>query len=215
VNKLKLDLLCDACCRLIPLGEDGVPAYFTDDAVCGGTDGPGFLLCGAEGCGRQYADLDVEARRKLFTVGRKRNDEARSQKAIDDAIEAMAVPVTVTISAAKLQNALVSAFESGHSYSGDWLKSVEVEKEPSRPCVYHSDVPFFGGELRVVMPDYRNVKGGKKAVRPITLASLQDAVCILADKYPHHATDLLADSGDVITGLVLVQCAIFGDILFE
>ena len=201
---------CDGCRRNIER-EDGVLNHATDTEVCGSSDGPGFFLCGTEACNALWENLDVEARRALFTKNRKLNDEARSQAKVDAEIEAMRVPIIVTMSADKLQNALVSAFEGGRSYSSHWFKGVEITKEPTRTCVYNSDVPFFGGALRVEL--YR--VGKVPMHREVTLETLQDSVRILAEKYPHHAMDLLGDSGDVITGLVLVQCAVFGDIVFE
>lgn len=209
MNRIEDQQPCDGCRRNIER-EDGVLNHVTDTAVCGHTDGPGFFLCGTEACNALHESLDVEARRALFTKNRQINDEARSQKRRDDEIAAMQVPITVTLSADKLQNALVSAFEGGRSYSSDWLKGVAIAKEPTRTCVYNSDVPFFGGALTVELYDIGEVP----LHREVTLETLQDAVRILAEKYPHHATDLLGETGDVITGLVLVQCAVFGDILF-
>lgn len=131
------------------------------------------------------------------------------QQPIDDAIAAMRVPVNVFVTADKLQSALVSAFEGGSNY---WIDRVEREVEPSRPCVYHSDVPFFGGALRIVVAgEYRDEP---KEIKLLTLETLQAAVALLAEKWPHHAADLLGDSGDATTGDVLIQCAIFGDIIF-
>lgn len=37
---------------------------------------------------------------------------------------------------------------------------------------------------------------------------------ILATKYPHHFCDILKDGGDATTGDVLIQCALFGEIVY-
>jgi hypothetical protein len=62
---------CDACNK--PTGTD----YGTDDEVCDGGDGPGFFLCDRQRCpGRKWLELDVEARRALYTAVRvARGDE--------------------------------------------------------------------------------------------------------------------------------------------
>ena len=52
---------CDGCGK--PTGRD----YFTDDEVCGGSDGPGFYLCGRKRCCAKREHLSVEARRELYT----------------------------------------------------------------------------------------------------------------------------------------------------
>lgn len=55
---------CDACNK--PTGVD----YFTDDEVCGGSDGPGFYLCARKGCEKRRDALEVDARRALYTATR-------------------------------------------------------------------------------------------------------------------------------------------------
>ena len=37
---------------------------------------------------------------------------------------------------------------------------------------------------------------------------------VLASKYPHHFADIVGDNSDCITGDVLVQCALFGEIIY-
>lgn len=56
---------CDCCGR-----SSGYPHNFTDYDVCGGDDGPGFLLCGRPACGKRYEGKSVEERRAIFTAGR-------------------------------------------------------------------------------------------------------------------------------------------------
>lgn len=63
---------CDACGK--PVGTN----YYTDEEVCGSSDGPGFLLCERVRC-MAARDLPVEARRSLYTKGReKARTKARS-----------------------------------------------------------------------------------------------------------------------------------------
>ncbi len=58
---------CDGCGK--PVGTN----YFTDDEVCGASDGPGFFLCDRKRCVAKR-DLDIEARRALYTAQRAIND---------------------------------------------------------------------------------------------------------------------------------------------
>ncbi len=60
---------CDACGK--PVGT----AYYTDEEVCGNTDGPGFFLCDRARCCKNR-DLDTEGRRALYTAQRAINDAA-------------------------------------------------------------------------------------------------------------------------------------------
>ena len=56
--------LCDGCNK--PIGT----AYFTDADVCGGTDGPGFLVCDRARCGKALDGLSVKERRAHYTAKR-------------------------------------------------------------------------------------------------------------------------------------------------
>lgn len=67
-------LRCDACG-----GGIGTDSYCTDDDVCGGTDGPGFFLCGKRRCVATYEHLSVEERRTLYTAQRARNDARKGR----------------------------------------------------------------------------------------------------------------------------------------
>jgi hypothetical protein len=57
--------LCDGCNR--PVGT----SFFTDDEVCGTTDGPGFYLCDRAACMRRR-DLPTAERRSLYETNRAR-----------------------------------------------------------------------------------------------------------------------------------------------
>ena len=45
-------------------------------------------------------------------------------------------------------------------------------------------------------------------------AAVYRGIVILAAKYPHHFADLITDNSDATTGDCLIQCALFGDIIF-
>ena len=52
----------------------------------------------------------------------------------------------------------------------------------------------------------------------IKLVSMKDAikgVQIMAEKYPRHARDLVANNADSITSDVAIQCAVFGEIIYS
>lgn len=52
-----------------------------------------------------------------------------------------------------------------------------------------------------------NHDGKHKATRSLFAAGL----VVMATKYPQHFADLIADKGDMHTGDLLIQCAIFGE----
>lgn len=65
-GRYAIEQRCDACTMPIR-GE-----HFTEDAVCEGSDGPGFFLCGRKRCGAKYENMTTDERRAYFTAGRKR-----------------------------------------------------------------------------------------------------------------------------------------------
>lgn len=136
-----------------------------------------------------------------------------AQDAIDDAVKAMRIPcqLLIAVEADKLQGALISAFEGGSNY---WIKRVVVTQPPTRTCRFHSDVPFFGGALRVELDNPQDIPGGQDAVKLVTLDTLRAGLQLLAEKYPFHAHNLLHDNGDADTGDALLQVTILGDLVY-
>ncbi len=59
---------CDGCGK--PVGTN----YYTDEEVCGGTDGPGFYVCDRKRCVKALASLNVEQRRGVYENMRQRCD---------------------------------------------------------------------------------------------------------------------------------------------
>jgi hypothetical protein len=48
----------------------------------------------------------------------------------------------------------------------------------------------------------------------LSLDKLKEGLRVMAAKYPHHFKDVIAETGDATTGDVLVQCALFGEIVY-
>jgi len=48
----------------------------------------------------------------------------------------------------------------------------------------------------------------------LSVRKLMKGLAVLAAKYPHHFCDILNENGDATTGDVLVQCALFGEIVY-
>jgi hypothetical protein len=70
-GKFRQSILCD-CCGM-PIGDLDKPGnHFTDDEVCGSSDGPGFFLCSRRACSIVYRGKSVDERREIFTAGRER-----------------------------------------------------------------------------------------------------------------------------------------------
>lgn len=77
----------------------------------------------------------------------------------------------------------------------------------------HATPPFYR-ILDGVAWDVREEYGDEKGTHRLDREGLRRSLRILGEKYPHHLKDILAQTGDAITGDVFIQCAIFGDIKY-
>lgn len=48
----------------------------------------------------------------------------------------------------------------------------------------------------------------------LNMTRIKRGLTILAKKYPHHFKDIIDENTDMITADCLVQCALFGDIIY-
>lgn len=99
---------------------------------------------------------------------------------------------------------VTSAIEGGSNY---WAK-IDVGTHRSGWRNY------FTAKFTII--EDSDVKAGaiKGKTYRLTLDKLKAGLQVLADKYPHHLKDIIAGTGDAITGDVLVQCALFGEIVY-
>lgn len=74
-GRYAIEQRCDCCGKPITERTGG---HVTDTDVCGGGDGPGFLLCGRARCEALRGALDVDRRRALYAAGRIRNERDRA-----------------------------------------------------------------------------------------------------------------------------------------
>lgn len=64
---------CDGC------GRPCTGEHYTDEAVCGGTDGPGFYVCERKSCAAKLEPMTVEERREHYTAQRAKNDAKKAK----------------------------------------------------------------------------------------------------------------------------------------
>tara|TARA_R110002012_G_scaffold145224_1_gene303515 strand:- start:1929 stop:2117 length:189 start_codon:yes stop_codon:yes gene_type:complete len=48
----------------------------------------------------------------------------------------------------------------------------------------------------------------------LTRAKIKEGLRVLATKYPHHFDDLIRQAGDSDTSDALIQCALFGKVVY-
>jgi hypothetical protein len=122
---------------------------------------------------------------------------------------------SIEVNANLIANALCSGLEGG---SGYWARvrikqegSVAVAKMTLLDQMWHNE-PFVlaalgGGQL--VVTDFE-----ENQEYVLDGEALSNALGVMAKDYPQHLGDLLADNADAITGDVLIQCAVFGEVIY-
>jgi hypothetical protein len=125
----------------------------------------------------------------------------------------------VNVTRRQVAYALCSAFEGGSNYwyrIEDFIKPPKVEFQMSKDRVYrHTDYALNpGGALAV--SDYKGVDGDKMSmtVRRLDLDTIKKGLELMAKEHPRHFGDLVSEGGDACTGDVLLQCCLFGKLVY-
>jgi hypothetical protein len=116
-----------------------------------------------------------------------------------------------------IADTLCSAFEGGIGY---WARikdsSIPSETEMARPwgdeyTPHYISAPLtVGGFVQLACHEDSDPKP-----KPLNLETLQAGIKVMVEKYPQHFADMLSENrSDATTGDVLVQCCVFGEIVF-
>ncbi len=126
------------------------------------------------------------------------DDEAEKQ------MESVKHKFELEISERMLHDQVTAAIEGGVNY---WAR-VDVGEHQAgwRNYLTASFYPTEAQDRGVI------VRKGKRY--QLSIEKLLAGLRVLAEKYPRHFAAIMDESGDATTGEVLVQCAIFGDIVF-
>ena len=135
---------------------------------------------------------------------------------------------------------LVSAFESGSNY---WIDSIKLdlpdgfkkakfagyqnkvddwypelddtddldELREKKLYIYNSQVPCLGGSV-IIEETWREGRSHNPA--PLNRESLRKGIQVMHDEYRRHFDDMVNENADAITGDVLLQCAVFGRVIY-
>lgn len=112
--------------------------------------------------------------------------------------------LTIEITEENLHNHVTSAIESSHG-ARYWARINVHEHQPGW-------ANYFTATFKVTEDSSGEAVHGKSYT--LSIPKLKKGLAVLATKYPHHFCDILKEDGDATTGDVLVQCALFGDIVY-
>jgi len=110
---------------------------------------------------------------------------------------------------------IASTIDSALSASGGCLWCEEA-KFPD--TIGERSVATFlldNGIVTFVHDEVTNKEGIARTETTINREELEAGLRVLADALPHHFADLLNENADSETGEYLLQCALFGDVVFE
>ena len=100
---------------------------------------------------------------------------------------------------------IVTMFEGGSNY---WIDSIVISRKGCPKDTKYYDVPMEGGSIGVVEFD------GDGTVHILDPITLDRGFYTLQKKYPWHFKALAKDEYDVETTDALLQCSLFGDIIY-
>jgi hypothetical protein len=126
----------------------------------------------------------------------------------------MHVRVTQDVPLQRISDLLCCALEGGSNY---WYFIQEMDEPPKlefrsheTKVFKHLDYPLNdGGALSIASNEEPE---RKHAI--LNLESIRKGLQIMAEKYPNHFGDFIAENEDATTGDVFLQCACYGEVLY-
>jgi len=134
--------------------------------------------------------------------------------------------VGIEVPIRRVQDMLCCAFEGGANY---WYR-IEKFHEPKefvhfsdkpygeekhKPQIFrHLDYPVNPGGYLIVSDAKLGNEVDKITKKKLDIAACMTGLKVMAEKYPRHFADMMADNDDAITGDVFLQCCLFGEVLY-
>ena len=116
----------------------------------------------------------------------------------------LVLSITFKLSEGTLHDQVTSAIKGGSNY---WARINVGEHQPDGRN-------YFTAKFTVVEISDEAKGAIRGQTYELSLDKLKAGLQVMASKYPDHFNDVVREMGDAITGDVLVQCALFGDIVY-
>lgn len=114
------------------------------------------------------------------------------------------------VSDEQLKNLLCSALEGGSNY---WIGKVKYVYGPGFEKrdmgVRYLELPFHEGSGIEITDDFDDHE-----TKLLTRDALRKGLNVVFEKYDHHFKNIISEQDDAETGDVVLQCALFGDIIY-
>lgn len=112
--------------------------------------------------------------------------------------------LTFKLSEGTFHNHVTSAIEGGSNY---WARIDVGQHQPGWRN-------YFTARFTITEMGDEQAGAVHGETYDLSLDKLKQGLQVLANEYPHHFKDVIAETGDATTGDVLVQCALFGTIVY-
>lgn len=109
----------------------------------------------------------------------------------------------------RIQDLLCCALEGGSNYwIAGYRKEYPIGKARGDYEFPHLELPLAEGGSLIISP------GEGEEPRTLDRVACFRGLQIMAEKYPKHFADFLAENEDADTGDIFLQCALFGEVIF-
>lgn len=131
----------------------------------------------------------------------------------------MSVSVSVNVPTSTVRDLLVGAVEGGSSYWGAFREDPNFTKsvtESDMSAYIESEGGEYYARYDIENPNYclrvSDIEDG--TTYNITFENFVNGLGVMANRYPRHFKDIVAENHDAETSDVFIQCAVFGKIVF-
>jgi hypothetical protein len=113
-----------------------------------------------------------------------------------------------TVSSQMIADQIVTAIEGGIGYwCENWsIKTPTTTAQFERPA--YSDPKLYEGDFKLVFKPYEDEP------KELTPETIQKGLDFMAEKYPDHFGDMMAENGDASTADVFLQACLFQEIVY-
>lgn len=131
--------------------------------------------------------------------------------------EGGAFAVKLSVEPATIMSLFVSALEGGSNY---WLRDMKYKgtvKPEEEGVVWWGSANVYAApnfSAQAVFDDPKKEEGNGKGRKTIFRDDLEHGLTVMAQKYPSHFGDMLAENDDANTADVFMQCVLFGDVIY-
>lgn len=125
----------------------------------------------------------------------------------DTGLNIFSVTVLTRINRSRVEDLLCAAFEGGIGY---W--AMVADEGPWPLAEWRHQLPARGSWVR--LSDSTGEGWPEAPTSTLDGKALERGLQVMADKYPKHWSDFIAENEDSDTGNVFVQCCIFGEVVF-